>query len=88
MKKPGPGVGMLATGFQVCISMTSTLPSLRLGEAKTVVPFHANVIPDPRWGMPAIGRSAILRRASRFTTWAVAWPVPPSLGRVAPNTLR
>jgi hypothetical protein len=69
MKKPGPGVGMVFTGFQVFMSITSMAPSLRLGLASTVVPFQAKVMPEPRCGMPAIGSSAILRRTSRLTTW-------------------
>ncbi|MCY1551780.1 hypothetical protein D9M68_881350 [compost metagenome] len=68
MKKPGPGVGMVATGFQVFMSITSMAPPLRFGDASTVLPFHAKVMPEPRCGMPAMGRSAIFWRASRFTT--------------------
>ncbi|MDT4884221.1 hypothetical protein FQZ97_1203400 [compost metagenome] len=80
-------MGIVATGFQVFMSITSMAPPLRFGEASTVLPFQAKVMPEPRCGMPAMGRSAILRRTSRFTTCAVAGP---SLvfGRVAPSTWR
>ncbi len=60
MKKPGPGVAMVRTGFQLFMSTTSMAPPCRLGLASTVVPFQAKVMPEPRCGIPAMGRSATL----------------------------
>jgi hypothetical protein len=36
MKKPGPGVAMVLTVFQVFMSITLTTPSFRFGVASTV----------------------------------------------------
>ena len=83
MKKPGPGVAMSFTSFQVFMSITLITPSCRLGLASTRVPPWSKVMPEPRCGMPAIGSVAILRRTSRFTTWPLG--VPSACGRDAPS---
>jgi hypothetical protein len=81
-KKPGPGVGISFTGFQVFMSMTSTWPSFRLGLASTVVPCHGPVPGDARAQVRHAGQRQVgdLARTSRFTTCA---PLP---SREAPIT--
>ena len=74
---------MSLTSCQLFMSITLITPSCRLGLASTRVSPRSKVMPEPRCGMPAIGRVAILRRTSRLTTWPLG--EPSACGREAPS---
>ena len=54
------------------MSMTLTMPSLRFVVASTGVPFHSQVMPEPRCGRPGRSTVAILRRTLRLHHLALA----------------
>ena len=69
MKNPGPSVGICLTVFQFFMSMTLTTPSLQVRASPSRrAPASAQVMPEPRCGMPGrstLGDLACARRGAR-----------------------